>query len=376
MTRATLLAGVLACGAAIAGLAPAQDAKPLEAAAVLTGHTGTVTVARFSPDGTRVVTAGSDANLRLWSADGKPSVTLTGHTGVVWTADWSADGAHLLSGGRDGTARLWSAADGSALQVMHHGRPGAVMRVHFVAPGLACVQGGNRTPQLWHVAKGTKAGDLVGHADVVWGVAAAQGRWLVSGGQDRTARLWDLHNGQTSRVFGRDAMQAPDGGHAGNGSPVFAVAIAPDAMLAATGHREGQVKVWSTPDEKLVGPERKHAGAVLIARFSPDGKWLVTGSADHTVGVWDLQTAPGAAAGTRLGGHTDWVQALDISGDGAKLATGDWKGNVRFWSLPGGALLGEGAGHTGRVTSVHFAPDGAKCVTASGDGTARIWDVP
>lgn len=376
MNRTTLIAAAAFTGAAIAGFAGAQGDKPLEPAAVLTGHTGTVTVARFAPDGTRVVTAGSDANLRLWGADGTAGATLNGHTGVVWTADWSPDGKHLLSGGRDGTARLWNAADGASLQVMNHGRPGAVMRVRYVTPELACLQGGNRTPQLWQVAKGSKAGDLVGHADVVWGFAAAQGRWLVSGGQDRTARLWDLQNGRTSRVFGRDAMQAPDGGHAGTGSPVFAVSIAPDAMLAATGHREGQVKLWSTPDEKLVGPRRSHSGAVLVVRFSPDGKWLLTGSADRTVGLWNVQAKEGEQAGKRLGGCTDWVQALDVSPDGTKVAAGDWKGNVRFWSIPSGRSLGAGSGHSGRITSVHFSPDGTKCVTASGDGTARIWDVP
>ncbi|MHC5020689.1 MAG: WD40 repeat domain-containing protein [Planctomycetota bacterium] len=376
MRRRAIGAAAMAL-AAVAWTARAQEAAPaVEAAAVLTGHTGTVTTARFAPDGARLLTAGSDANVRTWSADGKADVTLLGHTGVVWTAEWSPDGGRILSGGRDGTGRLWNAGGGEALQVMHHGRPGAVMRVRWINDELAWFQGGNRVPQLWQVRTGAKAGDLAGHGDVVWSIDVAQQRWLVSGGQDRTARLWDLQNGQTARIFGRDAMQAEDGGHAGAGSPVFAVAIAPDAMTVATGHREGQVKLWSSRDESLVGPERRHAGGVLVARFTPDGKWLVTGSADHTVGLWEVAATESGKAGRRLSGHTDWVQALDVSADGSKLVTGDWKGGVRFWSLPDGKLLGAGTGHTGRITAVHISADGTRAVTASGDGTARIWKLP
>ncbi len=384
----TVLAAALAvlAAAAVRAQEPAPKSSPqsppktpqLTTAAVLTGHTGTVTTARFAPNGQRLLTAGSDGNVRLWSAEGKSDRTLQGHTGVVWSADWSPDGTRILSGGRDGTARLWDTASGEALQVMHHGRPGAVMRVRWISAELAFVQGGNRVPQLWHATKGTKAGDLVGHGDVVWGIEVAQERWMVTGGQDRTARLWDLQNGQTARIFGREAVQAEDGGHAGKGSPVFAVAIAPDAMLCATGHREGQVKLWSSRDESIVGPERKHAGAVLVTRFTPDGKWLVTGSADHTVGLWPVAVDDKADApvAKRLGGHADWVQALDISPDGTKLATGDWAGKVRVWTLPSGELLGESTAHTGRITAVHFSPDGSRVVSASGDGSVRIWVAP
>ena len=63
----------------------------------------------FSPDGTRIVSAGEDGTVRLWTLDGKPAAEpFKGHHGPVSRVAFSPDGKRVASGGGDGTVRLWT----------------------------------------------------------------------------------------------------------------------------------------------------------------------------------------------------------------------------------------------------------------------------
>jgi WD40 repeat protein len=79
---------------------------------------------------------------------------------------------------------------------------------------------------------------------------------------------------------------------------------------------------------QLVGQTMQHEAEVKAAQFSPNGRWVVTASKDHTARVWDAAT---------------------------------------------GKPLGEPMNHEGVVNSAQFSPDGRWVVTVSEDNTARPW---
>jgi WD40 repeat protein len=157
-------------------------------------------------------------------------------------------------------------------------------------------------------------------------------------------------------------------------------------------------------------PLRGHDSNVLSAKFSPDGRRIVTASYDKTAGIWDSSTGVMTA---RLVGHQDIVTTAAFTPDGSFIVTASHDGTVRLWSANGAALLvlrglesvtsassspdgttivttsGGTAelwdvatakqlfvfrGHTARVSSAAFSPDGKRIVTASDDHTARLWD--
>jgi WD40 repeat protein len=74
-----------------------------------------------------------------------------------------------------------------------------------------------------------------------------------------------------------------------------------------------------------------HARPVMSVAFSPDGQTLATGSADHTVRLWDVATR--RQIGHPLTGHTDAVTSVAFSPDGKTLATGEFDGIARLWDV-------------------------------------------
>jgi len=106
--------------------------------------------------------------------------------------------------------------------------------------------------------------------------------------------------------------------------------------------------------------------------FSPDGKILVSSSADQTVRLWDVSTGQ---CFKMLQGHTHRVRSAAFSPNGKILASGSDDQRVYLWDTSTSQCLKTLQGHTHRVSLVAFSPDGSTLASGSGDGTIKLWDV-
>ena len=115
-----------------------------------------------------------------------------------------------------------------------------------------------------------------------------------------------------------------------------------------------------------------HRDQVNSVALSGDGRYIVSGSGDRTVAVWDLQTG---ARLHELTGHQGGVRSVAMSGDGRHIVSGSYDRTVAVWDLQTGARLHELTGHQGVVISVALSGDGRYIVSGSDDRTVAVWDL-
>jgi WD40 repeat protein/tRNA A-37 threonylcarbamoyl transferase component Bud32 len=279
----------------------------------LSGLLSGVQSATFSPDGKQLLTVSdgmerlceldgggivhrggghSDRNVRIWDAhSGKLRRTLLEEKDSCNCAAWSPDGSRIVTAGYDPSQnRVWDVATGKELYRLEP-ELSFINTVAFSSDGRYVV--GLRTNHidlngivpLWDGATGKLRAILAGHKEAVTAVVFSPGSdALVTTSLDGTARLWDPATG---------AQRCLLGGH--NGA-VHGAAFSPDGKRVATVSEDTIVRIWDVATGQLWLTLTGHQGPVYCAVFSPDGQRLATTSGDGTARLWPVDPLPLARA--------------------------------------------------------------------------------
>jgi WD40 repeat protein/uncharacterized caspase-like protein len=114
-----------------------------------------------------------------------------------------------------------------------------------------------------------------------------------------------------------------------------------------------------------------HGSRINCAVFSPDHRWLASGSADNTIKLWDVES--GRELRT-LNGHKNWIKTLAVSRNGEMLASGSNDHTVKLWDVSSGREVKTLRGHQSPVEVVVFSPDGHWVISGSTDKSIKVWD--
>ncbi len=154
---------------------------------------------------------------------------------------------------------------------------------------------------------------------------------------------------------------------------VTSLSFSPDVRYVASGHENGQVKVWEikTGDMLNVIWATKVFGGIIDVEFSPDGRFIVACQDDERLRVWRFPDFREKF----LVGHKRAVYAIDFDPVTGHLVSAGVEGCVRIWDIETGETLRKIEAHEKAIMTVAVTQDGRTLFTGSKDNTIGIWEL-
>ncbi|MGE0023318.1 MAG: TIR domain-containing protein [Hyphomicrobium sp.] len=340
-------------------------------------HPAELSDAVFSPCGERIATVSEDRQVRIWKASGdEEPVVLKGHSGEIVSCEFSSDGSCALTASRDRDAILWDVRRGAPLRTLkaHESELDAAV---FLEDGRRILTlSGAGTVRVWQAARsleilcfkleGESLRDAIFHPD---------GRRILVIGAKGPPRMFDGENGALLQTFGKD--------------PATSASLDTTGDRLVTTSEDGSVQLWDTGTRRIMGSADYYYSATNRARFSHDGREIVTVSRayedpfddpmslrDPVVLVRDSRTLKVVPMKSGLGFILDTGFVLDatIGPLGLRVLSEHSDGGLCIWDadLPDGNPRSLDVEQP--IAGASFSADGSSAVVTVKDRTARVLD--
>ena len=301
----------------------------------------------------------SDCDVRMWEIEtGQCIRTLKGHTDVVNSVTVSADHRFALSGSADKTIKLWEINTGRCIRTLNWG-VATINSVSFIGGGEMVLVGGDNGLRLFGIS---------GYEASQSALQLSRPKAFENRKAEQDARMHEILQAEACYQKG-DYKQA----HAllyqawkdtGFRDDNFIIRIYADLL------KRGKIKdlVFHSQQIMLKG----HTNSIRTVDVFGKGKLALSGSADKTLKIWDLET--GRCIRT-LKGHTDLVSAVMVTGNDRLAISASRDKSLRLWDLETGRSIRTFEGHTGSVSSLAVTSDGRLALSGSADKTLKIWEI-
>eukprot|EP00731_Ephydatia_muelleri_P022653 Em0015g236a len=277
--------------------------------------------------------ATNSEQVKVFDRKTKNCQILTGHGGIVLSLDASHDGNMIVTGSKDNTIRVWQ-----------------------LDPVIKCFS---------LVGVGT------GHTQSVGAVAFSRvkGTFVISGSQDQTLKLWNFKNIQSSdkdeplKLTAKYTQLAHE-------KDINSVDISPNDKLIVTGSQDKTAKLWQRSDGSLLGTFKGHRRGVWSVKFSPVDQCIATTSGDSTIKLWAI--ADFSCVKT-FEGHTSSVLRAIFITRGMQIASSGSDGLVKVWTIKTNECVATLDLHTEKIWALTGSLDDQWLLSGGADSLICQW---
>jgi WD40 repeat protein/DNA polymerase III delta prime subunit len=316
-------------------------------------HSDQINGVSYSPDGSKIASCSEDKTIQIWDAEGCIKLlTLLGHTGGVTSITWSPDSRLLASGSKDKTVRIWDIETG--YEIHSFTRHGEVVNSVSWSPDITRLASGSddKTVRIWDTVMKKELFCFIGHSDMVKCVS-----WAPNG--------IDLAIG-----YGHDVPNFN----------LLLLLYSPLLYLNYMNKKKSRniISILDTKRGNEIGCFKGHNSIVNCIGWSPDGKWLASGSIDGKFSLCNILRRRKRCILKEIRNKKILIsKTRNLSWDptGRFIAESSRHGSINIWDISHVSIIKSQKGYQGTINSLSWSPDGRSLVSGSSDNTLRIWKI-